>query len=600
MVMVTMWFRERSTRRIGVRPLAERRRASCFALTGGALLWLQPGSTAASDAPPSLKVSGAATLAAETRAVGDGYEARVSLRDEVGRPIAGAEVLAEATGSDAAPRLRRCGDSRGEGGPRVSVTTDSAGQACVSIRDMAAGELALSFEDPRGYFERATRAVQVPESATAAFELAFDPPLSAVSLDQPSQTIGVLVRGRAGAEPPGGAELVLSLAADGAERELARVALDGLGEARRLSLESPSFGTPGPARLVASLRVPGGREPASTSTAILRTATVALQLASGSGDQVEPGAKLELRATWALGPAPKGVVEARSQGRSLAVARVQQGSAQLVLPAAHAAPLGKSVTLEYLGEGPGWLSGPALELSVKPPGRSYGRYALWIGAAVLAALAVVLGWRRPARLRPAATPASPRHRASVEVLESFGAGGGYRGQVCDAHEGTPISPAALSFVAPGSGGRVLLQIRTGADGRFEVDAPTFPSGTLVEVTAPFHATLTAPLPGPGVLQLSLVSRRRALLDRLVRWAERHGRPWTRQVGDPTPAHVALAAGQEGAPQVERWARAVEQLAYGPNAPDAASERAAGLSADPELGPDSSAAAGIRTEGVQRH
>jgi hypothetical protein len=202
---------------------------------------------------------------------------------------------------------------------------------------------------------------------------------------------------------------------------------------------------------------------------------------------------------------------------------------------------------------------------------------------VLAALAVVLGWRRPPRLRPTSSSAPPRGRASVEVIEALGPGGGYRGVVCDAHEGTPVSPAVVSFIGPEGGAHVLLQVRTATDGSFKADAAAFPSGTLVEVTAPFHATLTAPLPGPGVLQLSLLSRRRALLDRLVRWAERRGKPWTRPSGDPTPGHIAGVAEQESEAQVGRWARSVERLAYGPNPPDAALEQAAGVVEDPKLG-----------------
>jgi hypothetical protein len=174
-----------------------------------------------------------------------------------------------------------------------------------------------------------------------------------------------------------------------------------------------------------------------------------------------------------------------------------------------------------------------------------------------------------------------RSRASVEVLEAFGPSGGYRGVVRDAHEGTPVAPAVVSFLSKGANARVLLQVRTNADGEFSTDS-TFAGETLLEVTAPFHTTLTAPLPGPGVLELSLVSRRRALLERLVRWAERHGKPWVRQNGEPTPATLAAAASAESELQVESWARAVEHLAFGASPPDAAREQAAGVTADPKI------------------
>jgi hypothetical protein len=274
-------------------------------------------------------------------------------------------------------------------------------------------------------------------------------------------------------------------------------------------------------------------------------------------------------------------VEARSDGRSIAAAPVRRGKATLTLPPQTVAPLGKSLTLEYVGEGPGWLSGPPLELDARPPARSYARYLPWIAAAALAALAVVLGWRRPARPRPSLPPPPSRARASVEVIESFGSGRGYQGMVCDAHEGTPISPAVVSIVTPGPHPRVVAQVRTSGDGTFGIEAPHLPEGALVEVTALYHATLIATLPGPGVLKLSLVTRRRALLDRLVRWAERRGVPWTRPGGDPTPAQVASVAESESEVTVGRWARAVEQLAYGPNSLDAAGEQAAGVAEDPK-------------------
>jgi hypothetical protein len=47
--------------------------------------------------------------------------------------------------------------------------------------------------------------------------------------------------------------------------------------------------------------------------------------------------------------------------------------------------------------------------------------------------------------------------------------------------------------------------------------------------------------------------------------------------------VAVVAAQESEPGVGHWAHAVEQLAYGPNPPDAAIEQAAGVAGDPKLG-----------------
>lgn len=555
----------------------------------GAVSALSGWAAAAEPAPPSLRVSGSATLTSETHIVGDDFEVQAALSDEVGRPLAGAELRARVVEATGVASLQRCGGTRREDAARLALTTDATGSACVLVHGVTSGSLELSFDDPRGYFARATRSVRLPESADDAVELGFDPLPGSLSLDQPLQTIGLLARAhaQAGARLPDTAELTLDLAADGTQRELTRVALDGFGEVHRLALVSATFRAPGPARLIARLRTRDGVERASANAAILRTATVTLKLDASESPSAEPGATLRIEARSALGPAPSGVIEARSKGRSIAAAPVKNGVALLTLPAAPEAAFGPSLTLEYVGEGPGWLSAGPLELQTQPASKSWGRYAPWIAAVALAALAVVLGWRRPRRERPSVAPPLERPSARLEVLESFGARGGYQGTVRDAHEGTPLAGATLSFVDPGPPMRLLLQTRTSADGSFKLDGEghVFLAGALLEVAAPWHATLSAPLPGPGVLQLSLVSRRRALLDRLVQWAERRGRPWLPQAGDPTPAQVATVAGLESQPEVGQWARALERLAYGPNPIDAAAEQAAGVAEDPKLGPD---------------
>src|SRR5207237_10258644 len=117
----------------------------------------------------------------------------------------------------------------------------------ITVTGMATGTVELSFQDPRGYLERASRVVRLPESVGTSFEVGFDPPTATLSLDQPVQQLGLVARAHGGAVAPAAAELVLSMVADGAEQELGRAALDGLGEVHRLSLVSTSFGRPGPA-----------------------------------------------------------------------------------------------------------------------------------------------------------------------------------------------------------------------------------------------------------------------------------------------------------------------------------------------------------------
>jgi hypothetical protein len=83
-----------------------------------------------------------------------------------------------------------------------------------------------------------------------------------------------------------------------------------------------------------------------------------------------------------------------------------------------------------------------------------------------------------------------------------------------------------------------------------------------------HAAVTVPAPPFGHVRVALVSRRRALLDGLVRWARRRGRPFDAQP-DPTPGHVQRMAAAGGA--VQTWAQAVERAAYSGAAVDAEGE-----------------------------
>ena len=88
--------------------------------------------------------------------------------------------------------------------------------------------------------------------------------------------------------------------------------------------------------------------------------------------------------------------------------------------------------------------------------------------------------------------------------------------------------------------------------------------------ARWHARLKRPLPQPGLLKIHLVTRRRALLNRLVDWAERMGYPWRTRI-EPTPADVRGTAARQDMPQVERWAESIEGAAFGPEAVDEARE-----------------------------
>jgi hypothetical protein len=132
--------------------------------------------------------------------------------------------------------------------------------------------------------------------------------------------------------------------------------------------------------------------------------------------------------------------------------------------------------------------------------------------------------------------------------------------VIDADERTPVARARVSIERPGFDRRDVVASTTTDDQGMFVLEPTDPlPGDELSAEAPLHAPLRSPLPARGDLRVALVLRRRALLDRLVSWAHRRGKPFD-LYADPTPAQLRRAAGPDLG--VVRWATAVERAAYG--------------------------------------
>jgi hypothetical protein len=143
--------------------------------------------------------------------------------------------------------------------------------------------------------------------------------------------------------------------------------------------------------------------------------------------------------------------------------------------------------------------------------------------------------------------------------------------VVDAHEATAIEGATLTVILPAfSSDGIAARSVSDQDGRFELPPVQRVEGARLQVSGQWHSTLVRDLPPAGHLQVNLVSRRRALLARLVEWAARMGKPWTAP-GDPTPRHVASVARSRRAEDVAVWAGEVERAAFGAEAPDAETE-----------------------------
>jgi hypothetical protein len=141
---------------------------------------------------------------------------------------------------------------------------------------------------------------------------------------------------------------------------------------------------------------------------------------------------------------------------------------------------------------------------------------------------------------------------------------------------------SLQIVVPAFDGEGLAaSTATGSDGSFRLAEPagSRTEGARLWVTAPHHSALMRHLPPPGHLVVSLVTRRRALVERLVTWARSRGVPWAGAL-EPTPGAVAGLARERDRRAVERWAHAIQDAAFGPAPPDEPRERAL-LDAEPD-------------------
>jgi hypothetical protein len=534
-----------------------------------------------------LRVRGAAALEARAVPAGGNVEVRGLLRDDAGYAIAAAHVrlsirdrrgTAEVAAS--LPAAQACGTTQKamlhEAPDELVIDTDAAGAFCVRLATPAiAGRVALRYPGTEGYL--AASVELAVDTTRRSLALRFDPEPSLIPLDRPTHVLWV----ETGLEPEGaedaGARDVLQLTlSDERGSELSRVAVRA-GDRAQLQLASRDLAPPGPGKLVVRFAGSDTIAPAAKSASVQRTTRVGLRLAAPvARADPEQGAEIAVAVASAFGAVPGGTLEALLDGESVGTARVALGAARLVATFEPRRRDTERLVVRYLPDAPWWIAGSPLQVELPVAGPSGWRRLPWAlgAAAILGWLA--RGWRRPARSRAAREdePAPPPSgRASVELIEAGPPRSGWRGRVLDAHDGSPVPGARVAILVPAFAGEGLAGSAHAADdGSFRLEhAEGLPrEGVRLEVSARWHATLERPLPPPGHVAIAVVTRRRALLERLVRWAARRGRPWMER-GEPTPGALARIARRQGKPEVERWARHVESAAYGPDPVDEAAE-----------------------------
>jgi hypothetical protein len=308
---------------------------------------------------------------------------------------------------------------------------------------------------------------------------------------------------------------------------------------------------------------------------VIRRAQVSLSLAHPlEPADPEEGIAVDVEVGSSRGPVSEGVIEALRGTESVGAGAVADGQARVIVAFAADRPGGVPLILRYVPSAPWWRAGPMLQIEARVSGPGVARQIVLAALVVAIAAWIVAGWRRAPKKALASdetATAPPSGRPGVQVMGTTAGQTGWRGHVSDAHDGTPIAGARLRIVVPAfDGDGVGGQATTDERGAFVLEGAHRSDARLV-VDSPVHSTYEQALPQPSVLSVALVTRRRAILDRLVRWARRQGAPFDGPP-EPTPGHVRRAASRGDASEVEAWARRVEHAAFGPDEVDESLEQ----------------------------
>ena len=569
-------------------------------LPGSALAQPVRGADAArpKDQPMRVHVRGGAELSAIAGAENGQLTLRGELIDDAGAAIAGAPIVV--TAADGARAVARLGPlapcdgatTRGtRSGDDLVIDTDERGGFCVTGRAPAEKlSLKLRFRGSRLYdvVEREIPVLADQDRLQRA-QLRFEPPPETIDLDRDTVTVTAALRIErselfratvAGSAQRASLPLVIE---DERHARVAEATTGGDGGAR-FEVKTTTLAGPGAGHLVVRFAGNAVLAKAEDTKPIVRRADASVALAHPIGRaDPEDGVPIDVVVTTSRGPVSGGIVEvhrAQASGgttpESLGAGTVDEsGHARVVATFAAAGVAKVPLLLRYVPAAPWYRAGPELRAEVEIAGPGVLRRALLAIVVIGAAIWVASGWRRAPRPRvlpgvEGGTPA-PSGRAGVQIVASPPDITGWRGTVADAHDGSPIAGAELAIVVPAfQGDGTVARATTDERGAFVLDGAHKSEARLV-VTSKDHASFEQALPRPSVLRVALVTRRRAVLERLVRWARQRGAPFDGSP-EPTPGHVRRAAARASAIEVETWAGRIEQAAYGPARVDESIER----------------------------
>lgn len=537
-------------------------------------------------------------------------ELRARLVDDAGAALGRVSVgvegfqtsrpLAWVNCQDAARRAARRNDS---------VLTDADGRLCVRVlKPGLEGSVELTF---RGDSLHLPAKAQLPlHLARSDLQLAFLAPSLELDLDRPSQRLELSVAGGppeveaapgatapiapGSTRPSAGGAPALGVAKRGTDfghevlepeapyppielrlhdgpRELAIEGSDWLRSGHRLSVNvrSDQLGSAGPARLVAQFAGSAQVAASRAETVAVRVARVVLSAEVASVD--ETGIELQVSAQTRAGPPTSGSVEATLSGATVASSPLIDGVARLRVPMTTPPP--SAVLVRYSPDDAWWLPTEPITVAIDGPAVT-SEPARWPWLVLLAPIGYLClrALQRPALRQPRRRPPPVRPtRAFVET--PIANASGWSGTVRDAHEGSPIAGARVEALLPSLRATPSdFSTTTDTAGYFSLPAlpEPIPEGARLHVSAALHTEVARPLPPQGRVDVAMMSRRRLLLRRLVRWARSVGPPWHRS-GEPTPREIVDVALRRGDIRTARWAEALEAAAFGDAAVDRARE-----------------------------
>jgi hypothetical protein len=511
-----------------------------------------------------------------------GFELGGRLADETGRPLGDCTLSLELRREEPTSDPERCGgpgtpdplERRSPGGG-FALKTDAEGRFCLSFPLASRGATVRIGYAGDALHEPASPVSLVLSPEKTSLDLRFVPEPKVLELGRRMQTLWVAARLEPGprATAPLPVELLL-LVPGQPVRPLANAVL-GARERVSLDFDSSRLGPPGMATLL--LRSPGSDSilPVERRVLVERAVRVALSLSGpvslgAMRDRVE----IDVSASSAVGAVPSGSVEALVENVSVGIAPVRSGTARLVASIDAGYGRAMSIALRYLPEAPGWNPGDPLVVSVPAKLPSPWRGTFWAFGVLAICAWMLRTWRRPPRRVLPGETRGARGQPALELVEAGPPESGWRGVVRDAHEGRGLPGANVRIVVPSFAANGPAASATAdQQGRFTLaHMPLAVEGTRLVAESRWHTTLTRPVPPPGQLVINLVSRRRALLERLVGWARRMGRPWWPGHHEPTPQELGRVAERQEAIEVASWAEAVERAAYGPGPVDESEEQ----------------------------